>query len=70
MTDRCADFVPPCRFMGSSVAVSISGYGPQRLPLFLLSEIGYGVEACLREADTIILLTLWKMRLPKGVSAG
>ena len=48
---------PRYRFMGSSVAVSISGYGAQGITVFLLSEIGHGMEACmeacLREANTL-----------------
>ena len=53
VTDRCADLVPQCRFMGSSVAVSISGCGPQTEFVFLLPEIGHDMEACLREANTL-----------------
>ena len=39
------------RVMGGSVAVAISGHGAQRFSVFLLSEIGYGMEACLRGAN-------------------
>lgn len=39
------------RVMGGSVAVAISGHGAQRFPVFLLSEIGYGMEACLSGAN-------------------
>ena len=53
MTDRCADVVSRCRFMGGSVAVSIHGYGAQTLPVFILPEIGYDMEACLREANSL-----------------
>ena len=48
------------RVVGGSLAVSIPGYGAQRLPLFLLSEIGYGMEACLRGANTLRRGRLWR----------
>ena len=44
---------PQCRFMGSSVAVSIYGYGAQTEFVFLLPEIGHDIEACLREANAL-----------------